>query len=530
MARVFEWGRDVVVDPSGSFPVRQYAKRRADLSELLLDAERWDARDYLVHGSRRVTYAEHAQMVERLAASLVGRGVGPGKPVMLLAANSIEWVVTFWAVLRAGGHVVSANSFWKEREVAHALNISQPVLVIADAPRRALLPEGTASLGIEEIEALLEDEAPFAALGRPVANESAPAVVLFTSGTSGPSKGAVLSHRSQIANIHNLLAAGARLPQEISADTPITQTLISTPLFHIAGIQLITMIALTGGKIVISEGRYDPLQILRLIEQERINRWGAVPTMLTRLMAVPEFGDFDLSSLKFVSTGGMRVPPEVVAQARAAFSGLEGNMGVVYGLSEAGGTLATIGGPDYQNRPTAAGKPFPTVELRIDAPDSDGAGEILARSPTNMNGYLGDAAVSPIDADGWLHTGDLGRIDAEGYLHVSGRSKEVIIRGGENIAAGNVESCIMELPEVLETAVIGLDHPVWGEEVGAAVVLRDGCTIGETELRAHCAAHLAAYSVPSKWRIGREPLPTNDSGKVIKPQIKASWPTDNIPV
>jgi long-chain acyl-CoA synthetase len=521
----FCWGREVVIDKAGPFPVRHYAQRRNMLAELLLDAERWQDREYLIHGLRRISYREHANLVERLAALLNQRGVGPGKPVMLLAANGIEWVVAFWAVLRVGGCIVSANSWWKAPEVAHALNISNPFLVVADDARAALLPPGAQILTIQEISEAISSSENFDQVPSANVLETDPAIILFTSGTSGASKAAILSHGSQIANIQNLLGAAGRLPQDLTLDTAATRTLLSSPLFHIAGIQLIMMIAVTGGAIIMTEGRFDSRQILQLIEEESINRWGAVPTMLTRLMASPDFDSYDLSSLSFISTGGMRVPPELVEQSRQAFPALLGNMGVVYGLSEAGGTLTSLSGVDYVRRPTSAGRPFPTVELKINDPDSDGVGEILGRSPTNMSGYLNMPEGSPIDADGWLHTGDLGNIDSDGYLHVRGRSKEVIIRGGENIAAGYVESCIMELPEVLEVAVVGLDHLEWGEEVGAVVVPRFGRDLDPGKLEAHCASKLAHFAVPSKWWIRSEPLPTNDAGKVVKPRLKAEWPT-----
>jgi long-chain acyl-CoA synthetase len=522
----FEWGAEVGEEKVGPYTFRMYKRRRKHIAECLLDAARWGDRDYLAQGERRVTYAHHLVSVERVAAALLARGVCAGDRVMLLAANSIEWVAAFWAISRVGGVIVCANGWWSEREVAHAITVSNPVLVVSDERQAAKLAPRVPRVRIDEVRAWIEADDRVVVPMRALQDENDPAIILFTSGATGAPKGAVLSHRSQIANLQNLLVASGRLPHRLDASSPSPKTLLASPLFHIAGIQLTMMFALIGGCIVMTEGRFDPGQVLALLESEKIDRWAGTPTMLLRVLDSPALKRFNTTSLQFLGTGGTFISVDLVERMRKAFPSLKGNAAVVYGLSEAGGTLCQLAGPEYVQRPTAAGKPLPTVELRIDQPDSEGSGEILARSPTNMTGYLGLSTDQTLDAKGWLHTGDLGRIDSDGYLHVTGRKKDVIIRGGENISAPHVETSLLELPEVLEVAVIGLESMLWGEEVGAVVVFKQGMSLTIEALEAHCRKRLAHFQVPSRWWIRSEPLPTTESGKLAKAVLKKEWPID----
>ncbi|HKY89998.1 MAG TPA: class I adenylate-forming enzyme family protein [Nevskiaceae bacterium] len=524
-AAPFEWGRDVVESTLDGHPLRVYAPRRTHLVQFLEDARPWADREYLVQGERRLTFAQHERCVDRVADLLVRHGVAPGDRVMLLAANSIEWVVAYWAILKARAVVVSANAWWSEHEVAGAIAIAQPRLVIADARRTARLPPGTACLDVGDVRAAAEDEKSQApSLPVPPHDEHDAAVVLFTSGTTGAPKGAVLSHRSQIAHQHNQFVRLGVLPHQLDASAPAAKTLASSPLFHVAGLMVIMGSLLAGGCIVMTEGRYEARQIFDLVARERITRWGAVPTMAVRLLDDPGLATADLSSLTQVMLGGSRIPPGLPARVREAIPSVESGIAVIYGLSEAGGLLASISGPDLKAHPGSVGKPYPVVEIRIDRPDADGCGEILARSPTNMSGYLGRPDDRTLDAEGFLHTGDLGRLDADGYLYITGRGKEVIIRGGENVSAPHVENCLLQVPGVREVAVLGLEHADWGEEVGAAVVVHAGAAVHADDLRAHCARRLAHFEVPTRWWIRTAPLPTNDSGKIVKPRVAAEWP------
>jgi len=235
----------------------------------------------------------------------------------------------------------------------------------------------------------------------------------------------------------------------------------------------------------------------------------------------PGFGQFDVSSVKSIPMGGAAIPPSLREKIRALFPGVKKSVGSLYGCTEAGGVVAAGSATDLEGRPGCVGKALPVVELRIARPDPQGVGEIQARTPTATLGYWGES-VSVTDTEGWVGTGDLGRLEGS-YLILSGRSKDIIIRAGENIACAHVEQCLQQHPAVQEVAVLPLPHEDLGEEVAAVIRLRDGYSASEEELARHAAAHLAKFEVPSRWWLRREALPTNASGKIAKAELKSLW-------
>jgi long-chain acyl-CoA synthetase len=285
---------------------------------------------------------------------------------------------------------------------------------------------------------------------------------------------------------------------------------------------------LTGGTLVFLEGRFDAAEVLATIERERVRVWGGVPTMLTRVLDHPDRPKRDLSSLATITIAGTYVPMDLIERVRVELPSARRSAGTIYGMTEAGGTLTSVAGAAMEERPGTVGRTLPTVELRIAEPDDEGIGEIQAMSPALMDGYWNDTSEFPFTDDGWLRTGDLGRFDHEGFLFVLGRSKDVIIRGGENIACPNVEQALASHPAVAEAAVVGLPDPDLGEVVGAAIVLRDDATVTAAELAEHVAARLAYFEVPSRWWF-RDELPANATGKVLKRLIAVDWPADDPP-
>jgi acyl-CoA synthetase (AMP-forming)/AMP-acid ligase II len=289
--------------------------------------------------------------------------------------------------------------------------------------------------------------------------------------------------------------------------------------------QTIMTALLTGGTLVFLNGRFDAAEVLRIIEEENVRVWGAVPTMITRVLDHPDLAVRDTSSLSSLTIGGSFVPPELLERARAAFPTARRRTGTVYGMTEAGGGLTAVAGTDMEERPGTVGRALPTVDLQIIDPDEKGVGEILARSPTLMDGYLGCPDDPILTDDGWLHTGDLGRIDADGYLFVLGRCKDIVIRGGENIACPHVEAAILTHPEVQHAAVLGIPDPEYGEQVAAVVVRRPGSLVSGDDLVLHVKDRLGYFQVPTLWWIRDEPLPTNATGKVKKRDLQRDWPT-----
>jgi long-chain acyl-CoA synthetase len=523
------WGPEVVTTTVLGYPCLSFARRRRHLGELLVDARRFPDREYLIQGPRRLSFAAHEQAVGSTVGLLGERGVGPGDRVLLLAANSIEWVVSFWAIIDAGAVVVLGNCWWSESEIEHAMRTVDPRLVVADERRRAQLPAGVACLTVSDVSSAVSS--------RPVpvpvpdrAAEDDPAVVLFTSGTTGMPKGAVLSHRGIISTLQSLLVRIRRLPSPGVPPPPGSRALLSLPLFHVGGLQQILTPMVTGGTLVFNEGRFDAARVVDIIQDEGISVWSAVPTMVSRVADyLEQSGHGPLGGVRTVGLGGSPVPVQLRERVVEWFPSARRGLAVTYGLSEACGVVSTGACEEVTKRAGTVGRPLETVTIRIDAPDEAGAGEILVRSPAVMLGYWNPEAhgggldPGPVTEDRWLRTGDVGRIDDDGYLYVTDRFKDIVIRGGENIATPHVENRLLEHPAVQEVAVIGLPHPELGEEVGAVVVLHAGSTASTDELTRFAAETLAYFEVPTKWEIRTGGLPHNATGKILKRTVRQEW-------
>jgi long-chain acyl-CoA synthetase len=345
--------------------------------------------------------------------------------------------------------------------------------------------------------------------------------VIFTSGSSGAPKGVALSHRSVLANQHNLLARSGRLPGDIDEAAEPSVALVCTPLIHIGGVSNLLTNLVIGGKIVLTEGKFDPSQVLRLIQNEKVQTFGGVPTMAIRVLEQPDLEQYDLSCLRSWPLGGAPLPPSLLETMKRKLPQLERRgLGNTWGLSESGGFLTVAGNRDLAQRPGTVGRPYPVVELKIADADERGSGEILVRSPTVMIGYVG-ITDDTVDAEGWLHTGDLGHLDQDGYLFLDGRSKDIVIRGGENIACAHVELALAGHPDVVEVAVFGIPHPSLGEEVAAVVVHRPGSAVDEADLRKHLTGTLAYFEIPTRWQIQSDRLPTLAGEKTDKKALRA---------
>ena len=482
--------------------------------------QRWAPRTFLVQGGRRITFGEFFAAVRAAGEQLAPLDIRPGDRVMLLGYNSPEWVLSLLTVWSMGAVPVLGNRWWSAKEAEHCLTAVGPRAVITDAPD--LL--GGSAVDITSLTACFS-EAVHPALDIPgPPDEEAAAVVLFTSGSTGMPKGVELPFRSVVANQQNVLARARLQPDLIPADAPQAVTLISTPLFHIGAFATLITQMLTGGRIVFNTGRFDPAQVLTLIESERVERWGAVPTMAARLLEHPDFDAHDLSSLRSFPLGGAPVPPVLLERLARRLPQLQGRgMVNTWGMTEGGGFFTMATGADLARFPKTVGRPFATVELRIADPDEDSRGEILVRSPSMMLGYIG-IDDGTLEADGWLHTGDVGHLNDDGFLFIDGRSKDMVIRAGENIACPHVEAALVRHPDVVEAAAIGLPHPDLGEELAAVVVHRPGGPIPtEEELVRHMRNEVAYFEVPTRWRIRRQPLPTVGTEKVDKRALAAEF-------
>lgn len=482
---------------------------------------------------RRITFAEHERLVASTAAALRDLyGVGPGDRVAILGANSAEWIVTFWATVSLGAIAVGLNGWSTGPEVRYGLDDCEPNVLVADARRLARLEGTDPGVPVVEMESQfteLRGYAPDAPLPDQPIGEDDPAIILYTSGTTGRPKGAVNSHRNVGALLGLNFFHGLRnlLLRPPAADAPPTCQLMTSPLFHVSGLHNGAIPFLVGGvKSVWLQGRFDPAVAMRTIERERCTGWSFTETVLHRLVNHPDVGRHDLSSVRQVGGGGSPLSASLQARAREVFPNASGSLGLGYGLTECS-ALATLNfGEELMAYPDSVGRPLPTVELEIrdpfGRPVPDGEeGEVCIRGPMVMLGYWrrpGETAEVIVDGR-WLRTGDIGRM-VDGRLFLSSRKRDLILRGGENVYPVEIEKRIEDHPVVQECAVIGVEHPELGQEVKAIVVPAPGHTVDPDALARWVGEELAYYKVPSCWEIRTEPLPRNASGKILKDVLR----------
>ncbi len=508
--------------------MRVFANRQRSLGELLRASVRHGGRDYLLTEHSRLSFAEHYEAVTALAAALRERyGVGKGDRVAILAANCPEWIVSFWAATSLGAIAVGMNAMWAPPEIAYGVGLTEPAVIITDARRRALVGDpGVPVLSMEEdLPALVEAYRGAPQHPEDVVDEDDPAVILFTSGTTGRPKGATHSHRNVIAALWFHLLNDA-VATELGRPPGERRFLLVTPLFHIAALHNLAVVRLTvGDSAVIHLGRFEIERVLRLIERHRVTNWGAVPTMMHRLVECPHLGDYDLSSLRTVSVNSAPSSAELKERVRAALPHAAASLTTTYGCTESS-TAVTLALPEeLRADPETVGRPVPTAQVEIrDAdggPVPDGVeGEIWLRGPQIMLGYWRDpeATAAATAPGGWFRTGDLGTM-VDGRLRVSARRSDLILRGGENIYPAEVEHQLLTHPAVAECIVLGVPDTDLGQVVGAVVVARPGATVTVEELRDHLRARLARYKIPTRWRITTQPLPRNATGKVNRQQV-----------
>jgi long-chain acyl-CoA synthetase len=526
---------EVVTEEVRGTPMSVFKNRPRSLRALFEGARAHGDKDYIVYGDERVTYAQAFARASAFAHALRDRyGVRPGDRVAILAANRPEWVIAFWASVSIGGVVAALNGWWTEDEIRYGIGDCDPKVVIGDRGRLSRLRGSGPDVPVIEMEsqfAALEAEFAGRAMPDVAIAEDDPAVILYTSGTTGRPKGAVNTHRGICgfvsAGMYNgvksmiYAAESGRKPNPNAP--PQNAMLVTVPLFHLSGLYSgCVMMLAAGAKTVYRPGRFDPEDVLRLIERERITSWPALGNMPHRVVSHPDVGKYDLSSMSNVGGGGGPTSPEIQRKLREVFPESRMGMGLGYGLSESVTAVAVINGDELLAHPKSVGRAVPTHEIEVR--DADGKplpegveGEIYIRSPYLMLGYFGkpEATREALVAGGWLRTGDIGHFE-EGRLYINSRARDMILRGGENIYPVEIEHRIEAHPDVAEAAVIGVDHEELGQEVKAVVVARPGARPDPKALTAWVGETLAAYKVPAHWEIRAEPLPRNAAGKVLK--------------
>ncbi|MBF6370250.1 acyl--CoA ligase [Nocardia puris] len=511
-------------------PLPVFRNRRRALREILVGATALGEREFLVTEDRRITYAEHTAQVAALATALRDRyGVGKGDRIGILAANTPEWVVAFWAAQCLGAIAVGYNAWWAPREIEYGLAHTEPSVLIADRKRAELAGDiAVPVLTMEtDIPALIGEFAGSELPETPVAEDD-PAVILYTSGTSGRPKGAVHSHRNLLAVIdyhrfNDAMAAAFTGGADDGAPKG-RRFLLTSPLFHIASLHNLVLPRMaTGDTAVLYAGAFAADRVLRLIERERVTNWGAMPTMAVRMLEA-DLAGYDLSSLAAFSLNSAPSSAALQQRLREQLPVARTALVTSYGMTECS-TAATLATPaELAAFPDTVGRPVIGVSLEIrdemGEPVGEGVeGEIWVRSPYVMLGYWNDpaATAAALTPDRRLRTGDIGVLE-DGRLRLSGRRSDLILRGGENVYPTEIEQVLDEHPAVRESAVVGVPDDDLGQAVAALVVVSDE-TVGADELRDFARERLAYYKVPARWRLTTEPLARNATGKVVRAGI-----------
>ena len=475
-----------------------------------------------VIGSERVTYRRLDAMANRLAHALRALGVGRGDRVATLAENRVEYPAIYFAAAKLGAIHVPVNFRYRTGEVRYVLAQSEAsVLLHADRfagtveEVRGALPALRHAISLDrdapDLMARASDTEPEP---DPALSEPDPHVMLYTSGTTGDPKGALLSHRTYVLQAMQTQATSGLGEDDVG--------LCMFPMFHMGGWAMPLGYWANGGTVVLME-KAEPGEILRAVARERITYLYLIPTLYTAILALPEFARTDLSSLRALGSGTQVVTEAQVRRIVERFR--NPNLFIMYGQTEAG-PVASLRPRDVLRKPTSVGRPALNVDVRVvDADDREveagATGEIVCRSEFTMLGYwrMPDATAQALRG-GWLHTGDLGAFDDEGFLHIAGRLKEMIKCGGENVFPAEVERCLLDHPGIAEAAVFGVPDPDWGEIVAAAVVCRPGTALGEDDVVEHVRAHLAGFKKPRIVRF-LDMLPrTASTGQVQKTLLR----------
>ncbi|MCZ7536738.1 MAG: acyl--CoA ligase [Acidimicrobiia bacterium] len=538
---------EIVVEDVCGVPTQVFAQRMRSMRELIVqNALRGDV-DWIVQGDVRLTFGDHDAAVRSVATRLAALGVRGGDRVALAAANCPEWVVTFWATAALGAVLVPLNAWWKAEELEFGIIDSGAKVLIGDARRiEVLRPRLTElrellhvfSIGeagdhpVRPFDELLGDDSP--ALPETPIDEDDLLAIAYTSGTTGQPKGATITHRQAIANLQNIILAG--YAQALRGNT--TAGGVGGPAVGFAPHSP----ALPRDRVPRHDGRHvrdrrqarpDATGTLRGCTRHGGDRAGeghqhrrrphghVADRRVARARPVrPLVGER-------ASYGGAPAAPELVQRIEEVFPALRKTLSTAYGLTESASVATLNAGDDYFSHPGSVGPAVPTVEIRVVDADGNGVpagerGEILVKGPTVMaRGYWRrPEANAAALTDGWFHSGDIGYLDADGFLYIVDRAKDMIIRAGENIYCVEVEHVLFDHPDVVDAAVVGVEHKELGEEVKAVVQLRDGATATADEIRAFCRLHLADFKVPEYVEMRAEPLPRNPAGKILKSLLR----------
>ena len=524
-----------------------YKNLPPNLTHLIVpSAETHASRTFLVNGADRFSYADVLGRAAGLSNVLrISYGVGHGVRIAIAMRNSPEWVIAFLAILLSGATAALVNSRGSADEMLYALHDTECAVVIADARRAEAV-----SRGFHGHVIVAGDDGRFADLdGRTLdivpakampsrSGQDDPAIIMFTSGTTGRPKGAVVTHLGVGTFLFGMRHNGATYlthaarqmgadPAVLAGAMPQLASLAVFPLFHVSGASALLLGAIINGGKIVFMNRWDPAEALALTARERITMLQGPPSIFWDLLQCPEFATADISSVTNVGVGGQATPTNLLEALGRAFP--KAAPGGGYGATETNGAIASATGQEYLANPKGSGRVLPGTEVRIvdehghDQPLGQ-VGEVWVKSPLVMAGYWNQPeANAAVFQDGWLRTGDVGFLDADRFITIVDRKKDVVIRGGENIYCAELERVFGACPDVLEVAAFGVPDPRWGERVVLAVVPHSDRTVSAESLLAFGRGQLADYKLPSEMVFADEPFARNAVGKIDKVALRTAF-------
>jgi long-chain acyl-CoA synthetase len=483
----------------------------------------------LIAGERRVTYAELHTNANAIALGLHRTGVGPGDRVLVYLPNGVEFVELMFAVLMVGAIVVPVNTRLTPKELAYFAQDSQPVVVVVHSNNIESLQPVKKDIGparwIVAGDAV-DDTTPLAELARPddsrlpeVPLEAEDCMLMYSSGTTGKPKGAVVTHANFIVQ-HAYLNA---LDWRISSDDVF---LVTTPLAHRTGLARMMNSMCLGGTLVVMD-RFDPEAAIELIEREQVSAAGMVPTVARMLLPHLQKNADRCASLRHIIVTGEAFPVDIKRQIIALLPQIR--LHSFFAMTEVG-SVTSLDHEEQFTHPNSVGRPTPGVEVKLvdDAGNEVSVGEpgeMLVRTGpagrfTTMRGYYNrPEETAATIVNGWVHTGDMARFDVDGYLYIVDRKKDMVLSGGFNIYTKEVEQALLEHPAILDAAVVGAPDPIFGEAVVAFIEVRDNHELSEDMVIEHCKSRIASYKKPKHIHFVKA-LPRNALGKVLKTELR----------
>jgi long-chain acyl-CoA synthetase len=519
----------------------------AHLGQVFAGARGHGEKTFLVYEGESYSFTQAMDQIDALSNLLVNTyGVKKGDRVAVAMRNYPEWVMSFAAIISVGAVSVSMNSWWVEDEMDFALQDSGAKVLICDQQRFDVAAESCKKFGVKVLVARAEKSLPAgvdkwqdalaphlaAGLKCPVVEISSDddATILYTSGTTGRPKGAVSTHRAIISALMGfssrnsvLTMSGTKLKEVTGPEVP-TSFILIVPLFHVTGCVPVMMSCFIAGLKLAIMYKWDAEKALEMIEREKITNFVGVPTQSWDLVNSPAFDKYDTTSLRAVGGGGAPSPTSLVGKVNDKVKNGSPQLG--YGMTETNAFGPGITGSDYLAHPTSTGRAV--LPMRVEVRDENlkslptgEAGEIWFFGPMLIRGYWNrPEATAETIVDGWLRSGDIGRLDAEGFVYVEDRVKDMILRAGENIYGAEVESAIYDHPAVHEAAVFGVPHERLGEEVGVAILPKDGMALDPQDLWKFLDGKIANFKIPAHVVVMTEPLPRNAAGKFLKRELQ----------